>query len=868
LTTLKEQSDGELITAARLGDNDAYTELYLRHVDAARAAARAISRSRSDADDIASEAFTKVYKTLQNGGGPELAFRPYLLTAVRNVFYDRVRRNREEPSDEMAEQVNIALIDAADSKEDRSLAVAAYATLPERWQLVLWHTEVEGRSASEVAPLLGLAPNAVAALAYRAREGLRQAFLQAHLKQQADDCEEHAGQLGAYVRDGLSARDRRKVDAHLEQCESCTGLVAEIGAVNSTLKVALIPVLLGVPAAAYLSGLGGKGVLAWFARAPKKQQAAAVGSAAAVVVAASALALGIGLRDTPSQAVGVTTTAVATGSNADASTGTSGGGDTADVSADSVDVEATDDSVVTTDSAQPAPPTTPASTTAGIPTLPPLSPIPNPGGGGSSVGGGGSSSGTTLPRGVLPSVLPRSTTTTTAPPTTIVTTTTTTPPTTTTSTEPPTTTTTTTTTTTVPAPPSFTAELTAAPMATRGGQAQFNVGVKNTGTTASPVTLTVTLPSGATLAEVVGTTWTCTGIGTATVSCTLPTLAAGAASSFELVVDVATSFTGALTVEPVVAAPAGAVLTATPLTIQLADVTGILRQEYARGSVEAIGNTVITCVDSDPDCADARAGVGVQLDRGSFVMQNVTTTGVGTFNSSQADLTVSGTISRAYLTWGGDTLQGVVSAPDPTAKGTVTFVTPDNVAHTVVGQVSEIDIGGGDTTSYVAWADVTSLVAGGGTFKVADVQTSIGRGSYGGWSLVVINHDSTMPRRSLTVAAPVVFVGPSATYTQTLSSGGQLGDATASITMAAFQGDRTASQDTITVNSALLGSANPFAGRILGTRSPSFENNFGVDVMQRTTAALTGTALNLAVESPNDRVTLAIIGVAVDLPGA
>ena len=82
---------------------------------------------------------------------------------------------------------------------------------------------------AEVAPLLGLAPNAVAALAYRAREGLRQAYLQAHLHdQQAAECRDCAASLGAYVRDGLSARDRRRVDAHLDGCSSCKGLVAEL----------------------------------------------------------------------------------------------------------------------------------------------------------------------------------------------------------------------------------------------------------------------------------------------------------------------------------------------------------------------------------------------------------------------------------------------------------------------------------------------------------------------------------------------------------------------------------------------------------------------------------------------------------------
>src|SRR5204862_514218 len=85
----------------------------------------------------------------------------------------------------------------------------------------------ERQPAAEVGPLLGLAPNAVAALAYRAREGLRQAYLQAHLQLPPPDaCRETITKLGAYVRDGLSARDRRKVDEHLKQCERCTAVPA------------------------------------------------------------------------------------------------------------------------------------------------------------------------------------------------------------------------------------------------------------------------------------------------------------------------------------------------------------------------------------------------------------------------------------------------------------------------------------------------------------------------------------------------------------------------------------------------------------------------------------------------------------------
>ena len=48
--------------------------------------------------------------------------------------------------------------------------------------------------------------SAVAALAYRAREGLRQAFLQAHVNGCADEaCRDTVARLGGWTRDRLSA---------------------------------------------------------------------------------------------------------------------------------------------------------------------------------------------------------------------------------------------------------------------------------------------------------------------------------------------------------------------------------------------------------------------------------------------------------------------------------------------------------------------------------------------------------------------------------------------------------------------------------------------------------------------------------------
>ena len=176
-------NDAELITAARAGADDAYVTLYRRHEDAARAAARCLTSSAADAELLVTDAFTRVLQSLRAGKGPEIAFRPFLLSAVRIAAGDSVAGaggDADAPITPL-DEVNAVLIAAAGTGDDRDPVAVAFANLPERWQVVLWHTEVEGRPASEVAPLLGLDATAVAALSFRAKEGFRQAYLQAQL---------------------------------------------------------------------------------------------------------------------------------------------------------------------------------------------------------------------------------------------------------------------------------------------------------------------------------------------------------------------------------------------------------------------------------------------------------------------------------------------------------------------------------------------------------------------------------------------------------------------------------------------------------------------------------------------------------------
>ncbi|WP_336707134.1 sigma-70 family RNA polymerase sigma factor [Oerskovia sp. USHLN155] len=248
-------SDAELITAVRGGDYAAFGALYERHAAAARTVARQYVRSGSDADDMVSEAFAKVLGILQSGGGPDVTFRAYLFTVVRRLSYDLSNAGRRtQPTDDI-ETFESAFGPMASTEDptlqgfERSVVTKAYQGLPERWQAVLWYTEVEEMNPAQIAPLLGLTANGVSALAYRAREGLRQAYLQQHLTGASSaGCENVNPLLGSYVRGGLAKRETAKVDAHLEECGECRALVLELGDVSHGMRAVIAPLVFGVAA--------------------------------------------------------------------------------------------------------------------------------------------------------------------------------------------------------------------------------------------------------------------------------------------------------------------------------------------------------------------------------------------------------------------------------------------------------------------------------------------------------------------------------------------------------------------------------------------------------------------------------------------
>lgn len=231
--------DRALLASLRAGDDAAFGELFARHGSAVRGYAFRYADEIADAEDLAAEAFFRVLLAVRRGHGPDDNVRGYLLTVVRRVAAEsRVRRRDVPTPDEALNRVPEPDGDRTASHAEANLIARAFATLPQRWRSVLWQMEVQGERPAVVADQFGLSANATAALARRARVGLRAAYLQAHVASATgpSSCRMVVDKLGAYTAGSLRGRAVRLVHSHLAGCDSCRALHAELADVCAGLR--------------------------------------------------------------------------------------------------------------------------------------------------------------------------------------------------------------------------------------------------------------------------------------------------------------------------------------------------------------------------------------------------------------------------------------------------------------------------------------------------------------------------------------------------------------------------------------------------------------------------------------------------------
>lgn len=317
-----EHSTGDVLpsgAAGALPDGFDFDQLYRDHVDDARRLAT-ILVGAEQAEELVAESFARVLAQLRAGRGPRDNFRAYLHVTIRNGFRDGLRAPREAPVSDQPWLFDDAQPPTEELVEDleADTAAHAFATLPESWQKVLWHVEVEGRKPGEVADLLGMRAGAVSSLAHRAREGLRRAYLDQHVVAgaAASDCAWTRARLSQYVRSDLSTRAEEKVAAHIGGCEACLAAYLQVDRVNRKLAAWIFPVVLlgALPASGKglawlvgvtgLAGAGASGSGGAGGSGSSSTTTIAVAAAAAVAVAAAGVTMVVSGSDTDPASAG------------------------------------------------------------------------------------------------------------------------------------------------------------------------------------------------------------------------------------------------------------------------------------------------------------------------------------------------------------------------------------------------------------------------------------------------------------------------------------------------------------------------------------------------------------------------------------
>jgi RNA polymerase sigma-70 factor (ECF subfamily) len=177
LQSAANETDDEASLLARVsaGEPQAFRGLVDRHLPTVLAIARRMLKDDAEAEDVAQEAFLRLWR---NAAGLELGpggVKPWLRRVASNLCIDRVRTRRNTVvSDQMPEQSEPA--GQVRHLAERELGIkvdAALKGLPERQRLALTLFHYEGMSQVEVGEMLGISDEAVESLLARARRTLK-----------------------------------------------------------------------------------------------------------------------------------------------------------------------------------------------------------------------------------------------------------------------------------------------------------------------------------------------------------------------------------------------------------------------------------------------------------------------------------------------------------------------------------------------------------------------------------------------------------------------------------------------------------------------------------------------------------------------
>lgn len=180
-----ESNDLPLIDAAKAGNQEAFRQLYLRHVQASYWLAHSIVRNAADAEDIVQDTFITCYKKLNSIELVGESLLPWLLVTTKYTALNRYRSNqrrREYANTEQLESIPDATELGEDLEYQEALAAIAYEVehLSELDQRIYHSCIVQEKSYAEAAIEHGVSTGSVRNRLMRIRNKIRAGLNSTH----------------------------------------------------------------------------------------------------------------------------------------------------------------------------------------------------------------------------------------------------------------------------------------------------------------------------------------------------------------------------------------------------------------------------------------------------------------------------------------------------------------------------------------------------------------------------------------------------------------------------------------------------------------------------------------------------------------
>lgn len=230
---MSTQTDEQLLTAARSGDDKALDELLARHEKQVYRFGLRMCGSEEDAKEVLQETLLAAFRGIHAFRG-EAGLSTWLYQVARTHCIRLHRRHAGapqefQPLDSPAATHVPAAGEAPDmvshARQMGEVLQAAILALPEAQREVLILRDVEGLTAEEAAQVVGIEVRALKSRLHRARLQLREhlsTLLGEGAQDQAKGCPELAQELSEFAAQEVDQATCVRLEDHLSHCPHCT----------------------------------------------------------------------------------------------------------------------------------------------------------------------------------------------------------------------------------------------------------------------------------------------------------------------------------------------------------------------------------------------------------------------------------------------------------------------------------------------------------------------------------------------------------------------------------------------------------------------------------------------------------------------